>query len=337
MPLPKLKSCLALLLISGAALTSHADPTVFSQPYTGVDDGYITWESYAYPGGAGGRTYDNFALPATTSVTAVQWYGNYIVTTGASGNPAAPNTATFEISFWSDSGGQPGSELAVATIAYADTTPTALGTVDFSFSDGDASIPLLSYRAVLPTAFVATAGQTYWISILSNATADQPNWSWYSGTGGDGQCVQDGYGTRYYRQNDCSLTLEGTASSAAPLPSTFFDGETALGNGVYYLAFPSGNYFGYYSFLPDSNYLYHFDLGFEYVFDAGDGNNGVYLYDFASSDFFYTSPNFPFPYLFDFNLGSTVYYYPDPANPGHYNTNGIRYFYVFNTGQIISK
>ena len=58
---------------------------------------------------------------------------------------------------------------------------------------------------------------------------------------------------------------------------------------------------------------------------------------FASNDFFYTSPSFPFPYLYDFGLNSTVYYYPDPNNAGHYNTNGIRYFYVFSTGQIVTK
>ena len=121
------------------------------------------------------------------------------------------------------------------------------------------------------------------------------------------------------------------------LVPAFFDGEVSLGSGVYYLTFPSGNYFGYYSFLTNPAYIYHFDLGYEYVFDAADGNAGVYFYDFKSSDFFYTSPGFPFPYLYDFNLQSTVYYYPDPNNAGHYNTNGIRYFYVFNTQQIISK
>ena len=125
--------------------------------------------------------------------------------------------------------------------------------------------------------------------------------------------------------------VTGTAHPA------FFAGESSLGSGVYYLTFPSGNPFGYYSFLPNPAYIYHFDLGYEYVFDANDSNSGVYLYDFASSDFFYTSPGFPFPYLYDFGLQSTVYYYPDPNNAGHYNTNGVRYFYVFSTGQIISK
>ncbi len=117
----------------------------------------------------------------------------------------------------------------------------------------------------------------------------------------------------------------------------FFGDAVALDNGVDYLQFEDGNYFGYYSFLPDTHYIFHFDLGYEYVFDAADGRDGVYLYDFKSGGFFYTSPTFPFPYLYDFSLNSTVYYYPDPSNPGHYNTDGVRYFYVFRTGQIISK
>ena len=96
-----------------------------------------------------------------------------------------------------------------------------------------------------------------------------------------------------------------------PAPE-FFSGETALSDGVYYLAFPSGHYFGYYSYLTDPHYIYHFDLGYEYVFDANDGKDGVYLYDFKSKTFFYTSPTFPFPYLYDFTLKTVLYYYPDP-------------------------
>lgn len=122
-------------------------------------------------------------------------------------------------------------------------------------------------------------------------------------------------------------------SSAHP---TFFNGEAMLSNGVYYLSFPNGNYFGYYSYLADPHYIYHFDLGYEYLFDADDGNGGVYFYDFASSDFFYSSPTFPFPYLYDFNLSSTLYYYPITTSAGHYTT-GPRYFYNFSAQQIITK
>ena len=127
----------------------------------------------------------------------------------------------------------------------------------------------------------------------------------------------------------------GGASSSSPLP--FFAGETPLSDGVFYLAFPNGNPFGYYVFLTDAAYIYHFDLGFEYTFDADDGKSGIFFYDFKSSDFFYTSPTFPFPYLYDFGLNSVVYYFPDPNSPGHYNTDGVRYFYVFSTGQVLAK
>ena len=121
-----------------------------------------------------------------------------------------------------------------------------------------------------------------------------------------------------------------------PAPE-FFSGEVELNNEVYYLSFPSGQYFGYYSYLSDAHYIFHMDLGYEYIFDANDGSSGVYLYDFKSNGFFYTSPGFPFPYLYDFTLKTTLYYYPDPKNPGRYNTNGVRYFYRFDTGKIIQK
>ena len=117
----------------------------------------------------------------------------------------------------------------------------------------------------------------------------------------------------------------------------FFDDAVSLSNGVEYLQFASGNYFGYFSFLSDPHYVYHFDLGYEYVFDAADDYDGVYLYDFRSSTFFYTSPSFPFPYLYDFTLNTVLYYYPDPNHPGRYNTDGTRYFYDFATGKIITK
>ena len=136
----------------------------------------------------------------------------------------------------------------------------------------------------------------------------------------------------YYLNGRVPLTP--TAPTAHP---AFFGGESALSNGVYYLSFPSGTPFGYYAYLSDPNYIYHFDMGYEYVFDAADGKAGVYLYDFKSSGFFYTSPAFPFPYLYDFTLGSVLYYYPDPNNAGRYNTGGTRFFYDFATGQIITK
>lgn len=142
------------------------------------------------------------------------------------------------------------------------------------------------------------------------------------------------YGTNAYGGANNGGTIFKLTVTSHP---AFFTGQASLGNGVYYLAFPDGNPFGYYSFLSDPHYLYHVDLGYEYAFDANDGKNGVYLYDFASNTFFYTSPGFPFPYLYDFSLNSVLYYYPDPDNAGRYNTDGVRYFYDFATGEVITK
>jgi len=114
----------------------------------------------------------------------------------------------------------------------------------------------------------------------------------------------------------------------------FFTGETALGGGFYYLQFANGTPFGYYSYLPDQHFIYHIDLGFEYLFDANDANNGIYFYDFASNSFFYTSPTL-FPFLYDFSLNAWLYYLPDVANPGRY-THNPRWFYNFATGQWIT-
>ena len=120
-----------------------------------------------------------------------------------------------------------------------------------------------------------------------------------------------------------------------PAQPSFFNGEIALQNGVYYLQFPNGTPFGYYTYLTDPRWIYHFDMGYEYWFDANDGHSGIYFYDFASNHFFYTSPSFPFPYLYDFTLNTVLYYFPDPNRPGHYTANP-RYFYNFATGQIIT-
>jgi hypothetical protein len=117
-------------------------------------------------------------------------------------------------------------------------------------------------------------------------------------------------------------------------PSAFFNGEASLGNGVYYLALPNGNVFGYYSYLTDPHYIYHFDAGYFYIVDAGDANGGMYMYDFLSRHWWYTSRTFAFPYVYQFVTSSVLYYYPDQNNAGHYTTHP-RFFYDFGVNQIM--
>ena len=143
-------------------------------------------------------------------------------------------------------------------------------------------------------------------------------------------------------QGDASVNESFLRFIVTNAPAAFFEAQTALSNGVYYLRtdnpfYGTSSVFGYYSYLSDPHFIYHFDLGYEYWIDALDPVRGIYFYDFKSNGFFYTSPNFPFPYMYDFALNTVVYYYPDSNNEGRYNTNGIRYFYRFDTGEIFSK
>ena len=136
------------------------------------------------------------------------------------------------------------------------------------------------------------------------------------------------------------LTDPDLTSALAPeVHPAFFAGEVLLSNNIYYLQFPNGTPFGYYAYfvvMNDPNWLYHFDMGFEYFSDANDNNGGIYLYDFTSNGYFYTSRNFPFPYLYDSSLNAVLYYFPDPQRPGRYTSNP-RYFYNFATHQVITK
>ena len=242
--------------------------------------------------------------------------------------------------------------VAAFTAPSPTTTPLVSDTVALSGTNSDPVVIQIHYNVAAAQAAFGT------LADLGVAYFRESDGKWVSaalGNTGTGATEASYYQRAYNPATDFHLgyvgndtangvvwavvdySAEFAVTSLPVVHPSFFTGAVALSNGVDYLQFPSGNPFGYYTYLPDPNYIYHFDLGYEFVFDAADGYNGVYLYDFKSNDFFYTSPAFPFPYLYDFGLNSTVYYYPDPNNAGRYNTNGVRYFYVFNTKQIISK
>jgi hypothetical protein len=133
------------------------------------------------------------------------------------------------------------------------------------------------------------------------------------------------------------LSIGGVNSNTALLPvqtgsSTFFTGETVAGGSVYYLQFANSNIFGYYNFVSGS-ILYHYDMGFEAVVLSNNAQEGVYLYDFTSTHWFYSSPSL-FPYLYDFTLSAWLYYFPATNDPGHYTSNP-RYFSNLTTGKVI--
>lgn len=116
--------------------------------------------------------------------------------------------------------------------------------------------------------------------------------------------------------------------------SQFLFGQQTTTNGGYYLQFTNGNAFGFFA-ITASGWVNHADLGYEYLVPANDQKNGIYLYDWDSTTYWYTNPSV-FPFLFDFTLGAWLYYYPDTNNPGHYTSNPRR-FYDYATQQDINK
>jgi hypothetical protein len=128
-----------------------------------------------------------------------------------------------------------------------------------------------------------------------------------------------------------SLEDELTSATLPVIHPAFFTGEVSLGSGVYYLQFQNGNLFGYYNYQAFP-WLFHYDLGFEYFIDGGNGS--AYMYDFASGHWWFTSPTL-FPYLYDFTLKTFIYYFPNTNSPGHY-TSTPRYFSNLTTSKIFT-
>jgi len=134
-----------------------------------------------------------------------------------------------------------------------------------------------------------------------------------------------------------TATATPTPTPIVPTPTptphpAFFSGEVSVGGGYYYLVFPDGTPFGYYTYqyFPD---LYHVDLGFEQFVDANDSAHGAYLYDYILGQWFYTSPA-DFPFMYNYTANAWYYYFPNASLPGHYTTNP-RVFYNETTGKYI--
>src|SRR4051812_38575521 len=87
------------------AAGAYAGPIVFNQP--SVSPGpYVAWPSARDASGAGFRSRDNFSLSRPTRIDGVNWQGFSLDSIPPENNPPVPDTTSWEISFWSDAGGQ---------------------------------------------------------------------------------------------------------------------------------------------------------------------------------------------------------------------------------------
>ena len=187
--------CVGIALVAGGR--AQADPIVYTQP-SQFPNGSL-FASQNDPGGLGNfaTVYDNFTLVGDTLVTDVHWQGGYF-------NPASPGTITaFDVTFWSDAAGQPGVSLLTQNIA-GNAGESSLGLDSGGY-------PIFSYSVVLSASFLANAGTTYWLSIVPSATPANPQWGWYTGSGGDSVAWQDFFGTRTQLFSVIAFDLTGQA------------------------------------------------------------------------------------------------------------------------------
>ena len=188
--------------------------------------------------------------------------------------------------------------LATITSLFAYTNSASAATVDVTIGPNFELVFSPSSVTIHPGDQVRWTWSSSGHSTTSGSPG-QPNGIWDSGIHNQGATFTHTFNSAgtfpYYciPHGGCCMMV-GTVMVVNSTHPSFFNGETALGSGWYYLQFPNGTPFGYYSYLPDQHFIYHIDLGFEYLFDANDANHGIYFYDFASSSFFYTSPS-PLP------------------------------------------
>lgn len=132
-------------------------------------------------------------------------------------------------------------------------------------------------------------------------------------------------------RSTCCQNFTLQAATAAPAP--FFTGEVALGGDWYWLGPQGSNTYGFgYVYTADFPYIWHEDIGWEYVVDAGNGSShGAYFYDFTSGAWWYSQPSM-FPFMYDFNTNAWMYCAPQTGKTDRYQS-GPRWFLNMTTGK----
>lgn len=195
----------AVALASTVMMAGTANAaTLYTQAYDGLGS-FFASQNDTNSGGFGsiGTVYDNFTLVSASTITGVSFTGGYF-----NGSPAA--ISQFTVKFYANNAGQPGSVLSTVGI---------VGNGSESGCSAVTTGTVCSYNVSVN--FAAAAGTQYWMSIVPDI-GFPPQWGWASGTGGDGQSVQDFLGTRSVLPNDMAFTLTGTVNApAVPEPATW--------------------------------------------------------------------------------------------------------------------
>lgn len=157
-------SCARLLLVLATAFTfapAHA-AVIYSQPADGVN-GYLSTVA------SNVAFFDDFTFADDATITDVHWDGGF--------DFCCEDTqiASFAVTFLTDDSGQPGSAVASETfIGNAGQT-----------NPHPCTFTCFEYSVDLTNAFLANAGQRYWLSIVANTGSSDtsPDWFWSTGDG----------------------------------------------------------------------------------------------------------------------------------------------------------
>lgn len=186
---------IAVFLILGPNVSDAA--TLFEQlPGADSSSQLISSTLNNLGGTPGFRVADNFQLAGGGTVSTVEWWG-----TLRSGG------TSFQITFYPDSGGNPGLPLSTIAVVPASSSATAGSPFD----------PVTFYSATLSTPFSAAPGTPYWLSVFD--AAPDARWVWLSAnvdTFG-GRQMQNGT-TTWNITDDVSFRLK--SDGAVPEPAT---------------------------------------------------------------------------------------------------------------------
>jgi hypothetical protein len=191
------------IAVAGAALwvaTANAN-NLYIQPFDMTGNAYTSQNDTSGGNGLFAQVYDNFTLASASTVTAVDFTGEYF-------NPPMQGTITqFTVGIYVDNAGQPGSLLY----------QTQSATFNETFLGNFAGFPTYTYSVA--TSFALAGGTQYWLSVYPDL-GFPPEWGWSSGMDGDGASYQDFFGNRSALAADLAFTLEGDLT-LTPEPATF--------------------------------------------------------------------------------------------------------------------
>jgi hypothetical protein len=210
-----MKKAFAALCLLGTLAALRADvlvnqPSVWNGNGTGAGSGWTDEESAT---GTGYQSFDNFSLGSGGAINQVSWIGVYTQQTTFLNEP--PNTTNWDIDFYADNSGVPGTQLTDDSFTAGQVAFQILGTGSF----GGATFDIYEFTVDIPE-FDAAAGTTYWFSPFSHNPDESAKFIWLQGSGGDGSAYQHALTTGSVIANFVLPTDVAFSLSNVPEPST---------------------------------------------------------------------------------------------------------------------